>query len=81
MTNKEEVKSPKGVWRGVKGSDHPRYLHLSKIEEGQIRQFSDWKDKNPQTISNRLKDMGIVIGVTRVKRLQEQEVECTIEEG
>jgi len=71
--NKEEVEPPKGRLKGVTGPDHPRWLPLSKIEEGKIRQFDDWLDKNPQTISNRLRNQRVVIGVTRIKRLQEQE--------
>jgi len=55
------------------GDYNPNFKTLTQTDKDLITQFKDWKDKNPQTISLRLKKLGTPVGASRIKRLQDSE--------
>jgi len=56
---------------GKFGDKHPSFKPLTSSEVKYISMFPDWKVVNPFTISNRLRGLGVVIGGSRIKRLQD----------
>jgi len=61
----------KKMSESLKGQNHPNFKPLSQADKDLIMQFPDWKDKNPKTIYNRLKKQNVIIGKSRIKRLQD----------